>query len=286
MTTLITGATGHLGRLAIEALLDRGVDTATIVGSGRAVEKAADLAARGVRIVAADYTDAASLDAAFAGVDRLVLVSSSEMGQRATQHQAVIDAAVRAGVQHIVYTSVLDAEETALILAPEHKATEQAIRASGIPFTILRNGWYTENYAATIAQGAATGAVLTSAGEGRVSSALRAEYAEAIAAVLTSEGHENRIYELSGDTAWSFAELAEAVAEVAGTPVALASVSPDEHAAALAAAGLDAGTTGFLVALDGDIRAGLLDATSGDLARLIGRPTTPLVDAVRVIHAA
>ena len=286
MTTLITGATGHLGRLAIEALLDRGLDPATIVGSGRSVEKAADLAARGVRIVTADYTDDASLDAALAGVDRLVLVSSSEVGQRATQHQAVIAAAVRAGVQHIVYTSVLDAEETALILAPEHKATEQAIRDSGIPFTILRNGWYTENYAATIAQGAATGAVLTSAGEGRVSSALRAEYAEAIAVVLTSEGHENRIYELSGDTAWNFAELAEAIAAVAGTPVALAAVSPDEHAAALAAAGLDAGTTGFLVALDGDIRAGLLDATSGDLARLIGRPTTPLVDAVRVIHTA
>ena len=286
MTTLITGATGHLGRLAIEALLDRGLDPATIVGSGRSIEKAADLAERGVRIVAADYTDAASLDAALAGVDRLVLVSSSEVGQRATQHQAVIAAAVRAGVQHIVYTSVLDAEETALILAPEHKATEQAIRDSGIPFTILRNGWYTENYAATIAQAAATGAVLTSAGEGRVSSALRAEYAEAIAVVLTSEGHENRIYELSGDTAWNFAELAEAIAAVAGTPVALAAVSSDEHAAALAAAGLDAGTTGFLVALDGDIRAGLLDATSGDLARLIGRPTTPLVDAVRVIHTA
>ena len=286
MTTLITGATGHLGRLAIEALLDRGLDPATIVGSGRSIEKAADLAVRGVRIVAADYTDAASLDAALAGVDRLVLVSSSEVGQRATQHQAVIAAAVRAGVQHIVYTSVLDAEETALILAPEHKATEQAIRDSGIPFTILRNGWYTENYAATIAQAAATGAVLTSAGEGRVSSALRAEYAEAIAVVLTSEGHENRIYELSGDTAWNFAELAEAIAAVAGTPVALAAVSSDEHAAALAAAGLDAGTTGFLVALDGDIRAGLLDATSGDLARLIGRPTTPLVDAVRVIHTA
>ncbi|UTT61917.1 SDR family oxidoreductase [Microcella humidisoli] len=286
MTTLITGATGHLGRLAIEALLDRGVDPATIVGSGRSVEKAADLAARGVRIVAADYTDASSLDAAFAGVDRLVLVSSSEVGQRATQHQAVIDAAVRAGVQHLVYTSVLDAEDTALILAPEHKATEQAIRASGIPFTFLRNGWYTENYAATITQAAATGTVLTSAGEGRVSSALRAEYAEAIAAVLTSEGHDGRVYELSGDTAWSFAELAGAIAEVAGTAVELFSVSAEDHAAALSAAGLNAATTGFLVALDGDIRAGLLDATSGDLARLIGRPTMTLVDAVRAIHTA
>ena len=284
MTTLITGATGHLGRLAIEALLARGAAPASIVGSGRSVEKAADLAARGVRIVAADYTDAASVDAALDGVDRLVLVSSSEVGQRATQHQAVIDAAVRAGVQHIVYTSVLDAEETALILAPEHKATEQAIRASGIPFTILRNGWYTENYATTIAQGAATGSVLTSAGEGRVSSALRAEYAEAIAAVLTSDGHEGAVYELSGDTAWSFAELAEAIAEAAGTPVALASVSPEEHAAVLTGVGIDAGTVGFVVALDGDIRAGLLDATSGDLARLIGRPTTPLVEAVRAIH--
>jgi NAD(P)H dehydrogenase (quinone) len=285
MTTLITGATGHLGRLAIDALLARGVDPTTIVGSGRSVEKAADLAARGVRIVAADYTDAGSLDEALAGVDRLVLVSSSEVGQRAAQHRAVIDAAVRAGVQHLIYTSVLDAESSPLILAPEHKATEEAIRASGIAFTILRNGWYTENYAATIAQAVATGSVLTSAGEGRVSSALRSEYAEAIAAVLTGEGHDGRTYELSGDTAWSFAELADAIAEVAGMPVELITVNPDEHAAALTAAGLDAGTAGFLVALDGDIRAGLLDATSGDLARLIGRPTMPLVDALRTIHA-
>lgn len=281
MTTLVTGATGQLGRLIIEALIARGVAPESIVGSGRSVEKAADLVARGVRIVAADYTDAASLDAALAGVDTLVLVSSSEVGQRATQHQSVIDAAVRAGVSRIIYTSVLGADTSPLILAPEHKATEEALRASGLAVTILRNGWYLENYAQTVAQAITTGAIVSSAGDGRVASALRAEYAEAAAVVASTTGHEGAVYELSGDTAWSVDELAAAVTAASGTAVAVQQLEPDAHVALLTGVGLDEGTAGFLVALDGDIRAGLLDATTGDLARLLGRPTATLDEGVR-----
>lgn len=283
MTTVVTGATGHLGRLIIEALLERGVDAESIVGTGRSIEKAADLAARGVRIAAADYTDAASLDAAFDGATTLVLVSSSEVGQRAVQHQAAIDAAVRAGVERIIYTSVLAADSSPLILAPEHKATEEALLASGLAITVLRNGWYTENYAQTVAQALATGAIVTSAGEGRVSSALRAEYAEAAAIVASTDGHEGAVYELSGDTAWSFDEFAAALTTASGTAVSVTHLDPAAHVAALTQAGLDEGTAGFVVALDGDIRAGLLDATTGDLARLMGRPTATLEVGVRAL---
>ncbi len=283
MTTVVTGATGHLGRLIIEALLERGVDAESIVGTGRSIEKAADLAARGVRIAAADYTDAASLDAAFDGATTLVLVSSSEVGQRAVQHQAAIDAAVRAGVERIIYTSVLAADSSPLILAPEHKATEEALLASGLAITVLRNGWYTENYAQTVAQALATGAIVTSAGEGRVSSALRAEYAEAAAVVASTDGHEGAVYELSGDTAWSFDEFAAALATASGTAVTVTHLDPAAHVAALTKAGLDEGTAGFVVALDGDICAGLLDATTGDLARLMGRPTATLEAGVRAL---
>ncbi|MET0784128.1 MAG: NAD(P)-dependent oxidoreductase, partial [Leifsonia flava] len=173
------------------------------------------------------------------------------------------------------------ADTSELILAPEHKATEELIRASGIPFTILRNGWYTENYVGTVTDAGTSGVIAASVGDGRVSSASRADYAEAAAVVLTTDGHEGAVYELSGDVAWSFAELAHAASEVLGTPVTFRSLSPEEHLAALAAAGLDEGTAGFVVALDGNIRDGLLAETSGDLARLIGRPTTPLVDGLR-----
>jgi NAD(P)H dehydrogenase (quinone) len=281
MTTLVTGATGHLGRLAIESLLAHGVAPGQIVGTGRSIERAADLADRGVRIVAADYDDGSSLDAALEGVDTLVLVSGSEVGRRVPQHEAVIAAAVRAGAARIVYTSILDAESTPLVLAPEHAATERAIRDSGLPFTILRNGWYLENYFSTVQQALSTGTIVTSAGQGRVASALRSEYAEAIAVVATTEEHEWAIYELSGDTAWSFDEFAAALAEASGTTVAVEHVTAEQHAAALTAAGLDEGTAGFVVALDGSIRDGLLASTTGDLARLLGRPTATLEQSVR-----
>ncbi|WP_168915440.1 NmrA family NAD(P)-binding protein [Microcella flavibacter] len=285
MTIVVTGATGHLGRLIIESLLARGVAPAAITGTGRSVERAADLAERGVRIVPAAYDDAASLDAALAGAEILMLVSGSEVGSRVAQHGAAIAAAQRAGVRRIVYTSVLDAADSPLVLAPEHAATESLLADSGLAVTVLRNGWYTENYAGAVRQAAQTGALLTSAGEGRVSSASRIDYAEAAAAVITGEGHEGAVYELSGDVAWGFDELAAAASAATGAAIAVQQVTAEEHLAQLTAAGLDAGTAGFVVALDGDIRSGLLDATTGDLSRLIGRPTTPLEQGLRAALA-
>jgi NAD(P)H dehydrogenase (quinone) len=281
MSVVVTGATGSLGRLVVEELLARGVAPGDVVAGGRAVERLADLAGRGVRTARIDYDAPATLDAVLTAGDTLLLVSGSVPGVRVEQHRAVVDAAVRAGVARIAYTSILGADDTPLVLAPDHQATEQAIRDSGLPFTLLRNGWYTENYGQGLAQAKLTGAVAGSAGDGRVASATRADYAAATAAVLSTEGHENAVYELSGDTAWSFDDLAAAYGELLGREVTYQRLSPEEHQAALEAAGLDAGTAGFVVALDGGIRAGALAATPGDLSRLAGRPTTPLVEGLR-----
>lgn len=280
MTIVVTGATGHLGRLIIDALLRDGTPSSDIVALGRSAQKLEALAPLGVRTAVADYTDRASLDAALAGADTVMLVSGSEVGQRFAQHAAVIDAAKAAGVGRIVYTSAPAATTSPLILAPEHKATEEYLAASGIPATILRNGWYTENYVGTAQQAIASGTLASSAGEGRVSSASRKDYADAAAVVLVDDAHAGQTYELSGDTAWDFAELASTVADISGKPVALVALTPEEHTAALTAAGLDEGTAGFVVALDGNIRDGLLGHTPGDLSRLIGRPTTPLRDGL------
>jgi NAD(P)H dehydrogenase (quinone) len=277
MTIVVSGATGHLGRLAVEHLLARGVAASDIVAAGRTPEKLAALAeATGVRTAVIDFTDSATLDTALAGAEKFVLVSSSEVGQRAAQHQNAIDAAARAGVAQLVYTSAPKATDTTLILAPEHKATEEAIAASGVPATVLRNGWYHENYDGSYAQAAQSGVYLASTGDGRVASAPRTDYAEAIAAVLTEEGHLGAVYELSGDAAWTGDDFAAAASAASGRSVTYRSVSPEEHLAALKDAGLDDGTAGFVVALDGNIRDGLLGETSGDLARLIGHPTQPL----------
>jgi NAD(P)H dehydrogenase (quinone) len=281
MSIVVTGATGHLGRLVVEALLRDGTPADQIVAAGRSVEKLDDLAARGVRVARIDYTDPDSLAAAFEGADRVLLVSGTEVGQRFTQHATVIDAAKSAGVTRIVYTSAPGATTSALVLAPEHKATEEYLHASGLDYTILRNNWYTENYAAAAAQAADTGVLSASVGSGKVASASRADYADAAAAVLVGEGHAGVTYELSGDRAWDFHELAATIAEVSGSEVAYTPLSSEEHAVALSTAGLDEGTVGFVVALDGNIRDGLLEGTTGELAALIGRPTTPLREGLK-----
>lgn len=281
MSVVVTGATGHLGRLVIENLLDRGVPAEQVVAVGRRTETLADLVERGVQVRRADFDDRASLDGALRGADSVLLVSGSEVGRRVPQHARVIDAAKAAGVAHLVYTSAPHADTTPLILAPEHKATEELIRASGIPFTFLRNSWYTENYLGDLEQARTTGEVVSSVGEGRVASASRADYAAAAAAVLAGTGHDGAVYELSGDTAWDYTELAAAISQIVGREVVHRSVTPAERLAGLLAAGLDEGTAQFVVALEGDTRAGLLAQTIGELARLIGRPTTPLVDGLR-----
>ncbi|GIG28108.1 SDR family oxidoreductase [Cellulomonas marina] len=281
MSYVVTGATGHLGRLVVAELLARGVPAGEITATGRRADALADLAAQGVRTVVADYADGAALKDAFSGADVLVLVSGSEVGQRVDQHRNALEAARDAGVRRVVYTSAPHADTTALVLAPEHKATEELVRASGLVWTVVRNNWHTENYEGTFAQARDTGEVVTSTSQGRVASATRADYAAGAAAVAVGEGHEGRVYELSGDTAWTFDEFAATAADVLGRPVVHRAVTPDEHRAALTGAGLDEGTAGFVVALDeGIARGDLADATT-DLATLIGRPTTPLAETLR-----
>lgn len=280
MSLIITGATGQLGRLVVESLLARGTAASDIVATGRSTEKLADLAERGVSVAELDYTKPETVAAVVKSGDTLLLVSGSEVGKRAEQHATVIEAAKAAGVARIVYTSAPAATTSALVLAPEHKATEEALVASGVPFTILRNGWYSENYAGEIEKGRENGAIVASVGDGRVSSASRKDYAEAAAVVLTTPGHEGSVYELSGDVAWDFEELAATIGQIVGRPVEYTRLSPEEHAALLESFGLDAGTVGFVVGLDANIRDGLLGVTTGDLARLIGRPTTPLAEGL------
>ncbi|WP_314645947.1 SDR family oxidoreductase [uncultured Microbacterium sp.] len=283
MTILVTGATGHLGRLVIDSLLARGATPDDIVAGVRDLDRASDLTDRGVRAVVVDYDRPDTITDALHGVDSVLLISGSEVGRRVDQHRAVIDAAAAAGVTKLVYTSAPKATTSDLVLAPEHKATEELISASGVPAVILRNNWYTENYAGTIEQARATGTFAASVGDGRVASASRRDFAEAAAVVLLDDGHIGQVYELGGDVAWDYDELAAAVSEVIGATVEYRRVTPDEHLAVLAEAGLDEGTAGFVVALDAGIAAGALADSDGTLSRLIGRPTTPLAEGLRAL---
>ncbi|WP_337004320.1 MULTISPECIES: SDR family oxidoreductase [unclassified Microbacterium] len=280
MTILVTGATGNLGRLVIASLIERGADPESIVAGARDTAKGADL---GVRVVRLDYTDPESVAAAVEGIDTVVLISGSEVGQRVAQHRAVIDAAKAAGVTKLVYTSAPKATTSDLVLAPEHKATEELITAAALPAVILRNNWYTENYAADLARAAETGVLASGTGEGHVASASRKDFADAAAVVALGDGHIGEVYELGGDVAWDYRELAAAFSEVTGREVSYVPVSFDDQVTALRAAGLDEGTAGFVAALDAGIKNGALADTDGTLARLIGRPTTPLVEGLRAI---
>ncbi|MBQ0992419.1 SDR family oxidoreductase [Micromonospora sp. PSH03] len=283
-TYAVTGATGRLGRLVIEQLLDSGVPAAEIAAIVRSPEKAADLAARGIEIRKANYDDPSTLPGAVAGVRRLLLISGDTPGQRVAQHTAVIDAAKLAGVERLVYTSILKADTTANPLAPEHKATEEVLAASGLTYTVLRNSWYTENYTDQLPQYLGSGTILGATGGSKISAATRADYAGAAVAALTREEDGNTVYELGG-TAFTFDELAEAVTEATGTNVVHQDMSAAELASALENVGLDAGTAGFVAALDHSIANGELATDSDDLSRLLGRPSTPLRDAIRAARA-
>jgi NAD(P)H dehydrogenase (quinone) len=276
----VTGASGQLGRLVVQRLLESCPAT-DVVAVVRDPSKAADLAAAGVEVRVADYNDRPSLDAAFAGLDRLLLVSSNEVGRRVPQHINAIEAAKGAGVRHVVYTSAPRATTSDLILAPEHKATEEYLASTGLSYTVLRNNWYTENYVQMLEQARTVHAVLTSAGDGRVASATRADYAAAASTVLRTDGHDGAIYELAGDEPWTFDDLAAAIGEILGTEVVTTNVSPDEHLEMLRSAGLDTATAGFVVAMNADIRAGRLAGGTHELSQLIGRPTTPLKESVK-----
>jgi NAD(P)H dehydrogenase (quinone) len=278
MTIVVTGATGHLGRLAVEALLARGVPADQIVAAGRDTEKLADLAALGVTVRRADYTDPVSLAEAFAGAQRLLFVSGSEVGQRVAQHANVIAAAKGAGAELIAYTSIPHADTSTLLLAQEHRATEVELAASGVPFVLLRNSWYLENYTQQLETFLAHG-IAGSAGTGRVSAAARRDYAEAAAAVVAEDGHAGATYELGGE-AFTLPELAAAVSESSGISVGYTDLPLEAYEQVLIDAGLPPVMAHILADSDRGLAEGELFVDSGHLPKLIGRPATTLADAL------
>ncbi|QIQ03248.1 SDR family oxidoreductase [Streptomyces liangshanensis] len=280
MSIVVTGATGHLGRLVVRSLLASGTAPGDIAAVVRDKEKAADLAAAGVALRVADYDRPETLADAFRSGDRVLLVSGSEVGRRVPQHTAVIDAARAAGVAQLAYTSILRGTGSDLQLAAEHQVTERLIVDSGLPYTLLRNGFYHEVYTEALAPVLEHGKVVHSAGDGRIATASRADYAAAAAAVLTGEGHLNRTYELSGDTAWSFAEFAAELSRQTGRTITYDNVPAEVYGEILGGAGVPATFVPILVDLDAGIGRGQIADVTGELAGLIGRPTTPLAESV------
>jgi NAD(P)H dehydrogenase (quinone) len=281
MSIVVTAATGHLGRLVVEALLEGGTAADQIVATTRDTERLDDLAARGVVVRRADYSDPQSLKEAFAGADKVLLISSGDPGNRVVQHRNAIEAAVAVGVDLLAYTSILRASTSTILLAEDHAATEQLIIDSGLRHSFLRNSWYLENYTEQLGAALEHHAVLGSAGEGRVSAASRADYAAAAAAVLTLEGPIASAYELAGDTAFTLAEYAAALTEIAGEAVAYVDQPVEDFAAFLGSVGLPEPMPAVLADADLGLSRGELYDESGTLSTLIGRPTTTLVDAIR-----
>lgn len=279
---VVTGATGQLGRLVIAALLKK-VPAAKIVAAVRSVEKAGDLAELGIEVRYADYSKAESWDEALTGADKVLLISSSEIGQRATQHRNVIEAAKRSGVKLLAYTSVLHAETSALGLAAEHRETEAFLKASGVPCVLLRNGWYTENYTAGVPAALAHGGVYGCAGDGRISSAARADYAEAAAVVLTSDNQAGRVYELAGDTSYTLTELAAEISRQSGRNIGYVNLPEVEYKNLLVKVGLPEAIAGLLADSDTGASKGALFDDARQLSTLIGRATTSLATAIAAV---
>lgn len=277
MSIVVTGATGHLGRHVVEQLLEK-VPADQITAVVRDAEKASGFAARGVKIAVANYNEPETFDGVIAAGDKVLLISGNEFDKgRVAQHKVVLDAAKAAGAALLAYTSALGAFTAAL--ADDHRGTEAAILESGITYSLLRNGWYNENYTEQLAVALEHG-VTQAAGDGKVASAARADYAAAAVAVLTGEGHENSTYELSGDTAWTFAEYAAEVSKQSGKDVAYNAVPVEVYTGILTGAGLPEGFAAILAGVDVSIEQGQLAGTPGDLSRLTGRPTTPIAESI------
>ena len=272
----VTGATGQLGRLVVEELKKR-VSADAIVALVRTPSKAADM---GVESYEFDYNNSDDLVCALAGIDRLLLISSNEIGQRARQHANVVAAAKKAGVKWIVYTSLLHADTSSLSLAEEHKATEKVLKESGIPYTLLRNGWYTENYTGSIPNAIAAGAFIGSAGNGKIASAARADYAEAAAVVLTDLDHQQKVYELAGDDAYTLADLAAEVSHQTGKAIPYQNLSEADYASALKKVGIPEGLAYAIAGWDVAASKNDLFDNGHNLSKLIGRTTTSLSDSV------
>ena len=273
----ITGATGHLGRLVVDKLKGK-TAVENIVALVRSPEKAADL---GVEARTFDYNNPAQMGGALEGIDHLLLISGSEIGQRATQHKNVIDAAQKAGIKWIVYTSLLHADTSSLSLAGEHLETEAYLKAADIPYTLLRNGWYTENYTGSISGALAGGAFVGSAGDGKISSAARDDYAAAAVAVLTGEGHEGKVYELAGDTAYTLTDLAAEISKQTGKKIPYQNLPEKEYAGVLKKFGLPESIAEAIASWDTSASKGDLFDNEKQLSQLIGRPTTPMSDSVK-----
>ncbi|MFY1675279.1 SDR family oxidoreductase [Plantactinospora sp. WMMB334] len=282
MSIVITGATGQLGRLIIADLLGAGVPAGGITAVARSKEKAADLVAQGIGLHVADYDEPESFTGAFRPEDRVLLISATDAGRRVPQHAAVIDAARATGVAQLGYVSVFGGPEADFRLADDHRETERLIIASGLPYTFLRNNWYSEMYAVNEIPGIlAQEAIVTNVAPGsRIATATRADYAAAAATVLREDGHLGRAYELSGDTAWTFEEFAEEVSRQSGRTIVHRSIDPAERAAMLIGFGVPAPFAEVLVDVDDAISRGRLAGTPGDLSRLAGRPTTPIADTI------
>ena len=278
----ITGATGQLGQHVIESLL-KTVPASQIVAIVRNPAKATALSQQGITVRQADYSDEAALTAALQGIDKLLLISSSEVGQRAPQHRNVVNAAKAAHVKFIAYTSLLHADTSPLGLADEHVATEKMLAESSIAYALLRNGWYTENYLASAPAALEHGVFIGAAGEGKIASATRADYAAAAARVISEDGHAGKTYELAGDAGWTLSQLAAELAKQSGKKVVYQNLSEADFAAALKGVGLPAGLADMLADSDtGASNGGLFD-DSHTLSKLIGRPTTSLADSVKGI---
>lgn len=278
----LTGATGQLGQFVVEELL-KTVASKQIVAIVRNPAKAEYLSQQGILVRQADYGDQAALTQALAGVDKLLLISSSEVGQRAVQHRNVINAAKAAGVKFIAYTSLLHADTSPLGLHVEHVETEKMLADSGIPYALLRNGWYSENYLASAPAALAHGVFIGAAGEGKIASATRADYAAAAARVISEEGHAGKIYELAGDTAWTLSELAALLSKASGKNVVYQNLTEADFAAALKEVGLPEVFANLLADSDASAAKGGLFDDSKTLSKLIGRPTTPITDSVDTI---
>ncbi|UTV99567.1 SDR family oxidoreductase [Marinomonas rhizomae] len=276
---LVTGASGQLGRLVIDSLLEK-TAASNIVAAVRSPEKVADLAEKGVQVHQADYTDQDSLVAAMQGVEKVLLISSSEVGQRTAQHNNIINAAKQAGVSLIAYTSILKADTSPLILAEEHVATEKLLAESGVPHVLLRNGWYSENYTMSVATALEYG-VVGCAGDGKLATASRADFAAAAAAVLVNDGQAGKVYELAGDNAFTLSEYAAAISKVTGKTVAYQNVPEAEFTKILVGAGLPEGFAAILADSEAGASKGGLFSESKDLSTLIGRPTTPIEDSIK-----
>ncbi|WP_427764109.1 SDR family oxidoreductase [Streptomyces sp. DSM 41931] len=278
MSIVVTGASGKLGRHVVEQLLEK-VPAGQVTAVVRDPERVADLAERGVRVAVADYNAPETFDGLFAAGDKVLLISGNEFDKgRVRQHSVVIDAARAAGVALLAYTSAPGS--LTATLADDHRGTERALLDSGVPYVLLRNGWYHENYTENLAPVLEHDAVVAAAGEGRISSASRADYAAAAVAVLTGEGHENTTYELGGDEAWSFAEYAAELSRQTGREIVYTPVTPEALTGILTGAGVPEPMAAVFAGVDAAIAEGQLVVDSGDLSRLAGRPTTPLAEAV------